>query len=105
MRIRSLKNKKIIDQLFKSKVFVVQNEILVSGDNGKENPPFFCVFVPEKKFSRAVDRNKIRRRVKAALHNINIKANGNYLVVYKSLNIMPYKEIEKTLTDILNVSS
>ncbi len=99
-----MKNKKIIETLFRSTVSVVQNEIKVSGDNGKENPPCFCVSVPKKHFSRAVDRNKIRRRIKAALRNIKIKANGNYLVIYKSLDIMPYKEIEKTLDDIFNHS-
>ena len=99
-----MKNKKIIENLFRSTVFVAQNEIKVSGDNGKESPPCFCVSVPKKHFSRAVDRNKIRRRIKAALRNIKIKANGNYLVVYKSLDIMPYKEIEKTLGDIFNHS-
>ena len=104
LRIRSLKNRKLIDQLFGSKLFVVENQIKVCKDNGKENPPFFCVSVPKKHFSRAVDRNKIRRRIKAALRNIKIKANGNYLVVYKSLDIMPYKEVEKTLGDIFNHS-
>ena len=105
MKIKSLKNKKIIETLFRSNVFVVQNEIKVSRDNGKDNPPFFCVSVPKKHFSRAVDRNKIRRRIKAALRNINIKISGNYLVVYKGLTIMPYKEIEKTLTDIFVLSN
>ena len=99
-----MKNKKIIETLFRTNVFVVQNEIKVSKDNGKENPPFFCVSVPKKHFSRAVDRNKIRRRIKAALRNINIKISGNYLVVYKSLNMMPYQEIKKTLTDIFTLS-
>ena len=100
-----MKNKKLIDQLFRSSVFFVQNEIKVSRDNGKESPPFFCVSVPKKYFNRAVDRNKIRRRIKAALNNINLKANGNYLIVYKSLEIMPYQEIEKTLVDIFSLSN
>ena len=105
MRIKSLKNKKIIETLFRTNVFVVQNEIKVSKDNGKENPHFFCVSVPKKHFSRAVDRNKIKRRITSALRNINVKASGNYLVVYKRLNIMPYEEIEKTLTDIFVLSN
>ena len=105
MRIKSLKNKRIIETLFRTNVFVVQNEIKVSKDNGKENPPFFCVSVPKKHFSRAVDRNKIKRRITSALRNINVKASGNYLVVYKRLNIMPYEEIEKTLADILVLSN
>ena len=100
-----MKNKKLIETLFKSNLFVVQNEIRVSRDNGKENPPFFCVSVPKKHFSRAVDRNKIRRRITAALRNINVTVSGNYLVVYKRLNIMPYEEIEKTLADILVLSN
>ena len=105
MKIKSLKNKKLIETLFKSNLFVVQNEIKVSRDNGKENPPFFCVSVPKKHFSRAVDRNKIRRRIKAALCNINIRLSGNYLVVYKSLYIMTYKEIERTLNHIFILSN
>ena len=100
-----MKNKRIIETLFRTNVFVVQNEIKVSKDNGKENPPFFCVSVPKKHFSRAVDRNKIKRRITSALRNINVKASGNYLVVYKRLNIMPYEEIEKTLTDIFVLSN
>ena len=100
-----MKNKRIIETLFRTNLFVVQNEIKVSKDNGKENPPFFCVSVPKKHFSRAVDRNKIRRRITAALRNINVKISGNYLVVYKRLNIMPYEEIEKTLTDIFVLSN
>ena len=100
-----MKNKKVIETLFKSNLFVVQNEIKVSRDNGEESPPFFCVSVSKKHFSRAVDRNKIRRRIKAALCNINIRLSGNYLVVYKSLNIMTYKEIERTLTHIFILSN
>ena len=100
-----MKNKKVIETLFKSNLFVVQNEIKVSRDNGEESPPFFCVSVSKKHFSRAVDRNKIRRRIKAALCNINIRLSGNYLVVYKNLNIMTYEEIEGTLTHIFILSN
>ena len=100
-----MKNKKVIETLFKSNLFVVQNEIKVSRDNGEESPPFFCVSVSKKHFSRAVDRNKIRRRIKAALCNINIRLSGNYLVVYKNLNIMTYEEIERTLTHIFILSN
>ena len=104
MRIRSLKNKKIIDQLFGSKLFVVKNQIKVFRDNGKENPPFFCVSVPKKCFKRAVDRNKVKRRIKGALKKIKGNLNGNFLITYNSFNIMSYSKIEKTLSDILRIS-
>ena len=100
MKTQNLKNKKLIDLLFRSRLFVIQNEIKVSRDNGKEIPPFFCVSVPKKHFSRAVDRNKIRRRIKAALNNINIKIRGSYLIMYGNLKILSYQEIEKTLANI-----
>ncbi len=103
LRIRSLKNKKVIDQLFESNLFVVKNQIKVSRDNGKDNPPFFCVSVPKKCFKRAVDRNKIKRRIKAALSNIRVNLNGNYLITYNNLDIMSYHKIEKTLAEILKV--
>ena len=105
MKIKSLKNKTVIDSLFKCKVFVVQNEIKLSRDNGKENPPFFCVSVPKRCFARAVDRNKIRRRIKSALNSLKINVSGNFLITYNSLNVMSYRKIEKTLTDIFNVSN
>jgi len=99
-----LKNKKAIDGLFKSTKFVIRNEIKVSGDNGKENPPFFCVSIPKKCFGRAVDRNKIKRRIRAALNNININISGSFLITYNNLNIMSYQKIEKTLTEIFKFS-
>ena len=105
MRIRSLKNKKIIDQLFGSKLFVVKNQIKVCRDNGRENPPFFCVSVPKKCFNRAVDRNKIKRRIKGALKNIKGNLNGNFLITYNSFNVMSYPKIEKTLSDIFKISN
>ena len=104
MRIRSLKNKKIIDQLFGSKLFVVKNQIKVFRDNGKENPPLFCVSVPKKCSKRAVDRNKVKRRIKGALKNIKGNLNGNFLITYNSFNIMSYSKIEKTLSDIFRIS-
>lgn len=104
MRIRSLKNKKIIDQLFGSKLFVVKNQIKVFRDDGKENPPLFCVSVPKKCFKRAVDRNKVKRRIKEALKNIKGNLNGNFLITYNSFNIMSYSKIEKTLSDIFRIS-
>ena len=104
MRIRSLKNKKIIDQLFGSKLFVFKNQIKVFRDDGKENPPFFCVSVPKKCFKRAVDRNKVKRRIKEALKNIKGNLNGNFLITYNSFNIMSYSKIEKTLSDIFRIS-
>ena len=99
-----MKNKKAIDGLFKSKKFVIRNEIKVSRDDGKENPPFFCVSIPKRCFGRAVDRNKIKRRIRAALNNINININGNFLITYNNLNIMSYQKIEKTLTEIFKFS-
>jgi len=93
----------VIDGLFRSKLFIVQNEIKVSRDNGKADPPFFCVSVPKKYFGRAVDRNKIRRRIKSALNNININVSGSYLVTYNNLNMMSYQKIKETLFDIFKV--
>ena len=92
-------NFKIIDQQGP----IVSTILNVCKDNGKENPPFFCVSVPKRCFKRAVDRNKVKRRIKSALNNIKINLNGNYLITYNSLNIMSYHKIEKTLTEIFKV--
>lgn len=94
----------MIDRLFRSKVYVVQNEIKLSRDNGKEKPPFFCVSVPKKYFSRAVDRNKVRRRIKSVLNHLKISVSGNFLITYNNYTVMSYQKIEKTLTDIFMVS-
>ena len=104
MKTKSLKNKKTINGLFRSTKFVIRNEIKVSEDNGKESPPLFCVSVPKKCFARAVDRNKIKRRIRAALNNMDINIKGNFLITYNNLNIMSYQKIEKTLTEIFKFS-
>ena len=101
----SLKNKKIIENLFKSTVSVVQNEIKVSGDNGKESPPSFCVSVPKKHFSRAVDRNKIRRILQEWLLT-NIKKINNHKPYWLLVNLRFgdfYNDKNKLLEEFQNL--
>ena len=99
-----MKNKRLIDRLFRSKAIVLKNEIKMSHINGKEDPPFFCVSVPKKYFKRAVDRNKIKRRIKAALNNLETKVRGSYLIIYGGLELMSSEKIKETLNDILDLS-
>ena len=71
----------------------------------KRIPLFFVCLFQRNIFLVLLIEIKLEEGLQAALRNINIKVSGNYLVVYKRLNIMPYKEIEKTLTDIFVLSN
>ncbi len=63
-RHKSLKNKKLIDQLFKQGNSLVAYPLRVvwMPADYKQDEPFLVAFsVPKKKFKRAVDRNRIKR--------------------------------------------
>jgi len=84
-----LKNKKKIELLFRlgekrgSEVF--ECRCLSSSEN--EGETRFVVVAPKKNFPRAVDRNKIKRRIKNIMlyvaQNVKINSEYSYLIIAK----------------------
>ena len=62
---------------------------------------FFVVSVPKKLFSRAVDRNKIKRRTREVLRKnkevVYKNGGGWYMFIFSSQKILTFSEIEEEL--------
>lgn len=111
-----LKSKKIIDSLFVDGSSQFTYPIKLSYkwlplENNDYLPLLFSVTVPKKKIRLAVNRNKIKRRIREAyrLHKFQIQesvTNGQnqqlvLMFIYITNEIVPYKVIEKSVSHIL----
>ena len=96
---------KISKNIIKTDLFNVKYIIIDKKDSAKTK----CLFyVPKKLFKKAVDRNKIRRRIKESYRlnkdKINVN-NGKTLVLsllYKCENIEKYDRINNDLLKIID---
>lgn len=96
---------KISKNIIKTDLFNVKYIVIDKKDSAKTK----CLFyVPKKLFKRAVDRNKIRRRIKESYRLNKDKINVNYnktlvlSLLYKCGNIEKYDNINKNLLEIID---
>ena len=85
--------------LYPFKVLFVRAPV---GDNENENSQHqILISVPRRKFKRAVDRNKLKRRIREAyrLNKQFLDTPGKLLIayIYTAKDILPYQEIENKL--------
>ena len=91
--------------IIKTELFNVKYLVIDKKDSAKTK----CLFyVPKKLFKKAVDRNKIRRRIKESyrLNKDKINVNDDKTLVlsllYKCENIAKYDRINKNLLKIID---
>ena len=96
---------KISKNIIKTELFNVKYLVIDKKDSAKTK----CLFyVPKKLFKKAVDRNKIRRRIKESyrLNKDKINVNDDKTLVlsllYKYKNIAKYDNINKNLLKIID---
>lgn len=96
-----IRNKKTIESLLKSKNVTLINDMkffVEKSDEIKYGKVFFSV--SKKKIKKAVDRNKIKRRIKEAYRkNKYILSNNIYRIgiIYNSSKMLEYSEINRTM--------
>ncbi|MCB0540436.1 MAG: ribonuclease P protein component [Bacteroidetes bacterium] len=108
-RYERLKNKKTIASLFTKGSYFVCNPLIVrySFEKTEEKSCVKAAFVvPKKKFKKAVDRNKIKRKITAAFrqnkyqiyqHFSSEKFILNILFIYNTNVALPYESIENAV--------
>ena len=105
-KVERLKKKKDIQELFNRgssfylypfKILFIQENTLV--DEGACHQ--ILISVPKRKFKKAVDRNKLKRRIREAyrLNKRFLDFPGKLLIayIYTAKDILPYQEIESKL--------
>ena len=105
-KVERLKKKKDIQELFNrgSSFYLYPFKILFI----QENTPVdegtchqILISVPKRKFKKAVDRNKLKRRIREAyrLNKRFLDFPGKLLIayIYTAKDILPYQEIESKL--------
>ena len=102
-----LKGNKKIDFLFEKGVRFSSEFVRCVFLKQETDELFYVVSVPKKSFPRAVDRNKIKRRLKnimnAAVKKIPIKFQYSYLVIAKPTMLNnEFKLIKETLFQEFN---
>jgi len=105
-----LKSRKVIGRMFKDGVsfgaFPLRLVFLKMEEPRGGSPVKFTVTVPKRSFKRAVDRNRIKRKVREAwrlnknwLYQKMGDENGQYafMVIYTAKEDLPFENIEKAL--------
>jgi ribonuclease P protein component len=104
-----LTNKKVFENLFNSgKSFVVPpfRWVWIESKFDASFPVQLGISVPKKSFPKAVDRNKIKRRIRESyrknkhpLYEILQKTNRSIalMIIYVAKQELPYAEIEKKM--------
>ena len=96
---------KISKNIIKTELFNVKYIVIDKKDSAKTKCLFF---VPKKIFKRAVDRNKIRRRIKESYRlnkdKFNVDDNKTLVLslLYKCQNIEKYDNINENLLKIID---
>ena len=71
-----------------------------SNSNGNNKEKQILIIVPKKFIKRAVDRNKLRRRIKAILHQYKI---NSCVVKYFYNEVKTYQEIKTIIEEHIRV--
>ena len=72
-------------------------------NNKKINRPI--IIIPKKNVKLANKRNKIRRQIRAIIHDTGLVFDKKILIKYLDKNIVPdYKELKKTILTILSIN-
>lgn len=104
-------SKVIMDKVFETgKVIVVPSFKLIwlKADKIEEQPVQIVITVPKRNFKRAVDRNKMKRRIREAYRKnkevlySGISSESYYMMlIYTGRSIIEYKEIEEKILKLL----
>lgn len=104
-------SKVIIDKVFETGKVIIGPSfklIWMEAEEAMEQPAQIVITVPKRNFKRAVDRNKLKRRIrevyrknKDLLYN-KIKSKTYYLMlIYTGRSIMEYGEAEEKIIKLL----
>ena len=102
MKLRPIKDKKKITILFEKGRVMNGENISIRALEYQDNKPGYVISVPKKNFPLAVNRNLIKRRLRAGLDDLSIDNHKlSLFLIYVSKEIISSLTLKKELTDLI----
>ena len=102
MKLRPIKDKKKITAIFEKGRIINGENISIRVLEYQDNKCGYVISVPKKNFPLAVNRNLIKRRLRAGLADLSIdKHKLSFFLIYISKEIISGLALKKELTDLV----
>ena len=102
MKLRPIKDKKKITAIFEKGKVINGKNISIRAIELQDKKPGYVVSVPKKNFPLAVNRNLIKRRLRAALTDLLINKNKlSFFLIYSSKKIIPGLILKKEIKNLI----
>ena len=102
MKLKPIKDKKKINAIFEKGRVINGKNISIRALAIQDEKPGYIVSVPKKNFPLAVNRNLIKRRLRASLAGLSINDhNLSFFLIYISKKIMPSLALKKELANLI----
>ena len=102
MKLKPIKDKKKITIIFEKGRLINGKNISVRSFDLQDEKSGYVVSVPKKNFPLAVDRNLIKRRLRAALTDLSINNHKlSFFLIYISKKIVPGLVLKKEIKNII----
>jgi len=103
MKLKPIKDKKKITAIFEKGRVINGKNISVRAFDLQDGKRGYVVSVPKKNFPLAVNRNLIKRRLRAALTGLSINNHKlSFFLIYISKKIVPGLVLKKEIKKIIN---
>ena len=102
MKLKPIKDKKKIATIFEKGRVINRKNISIRVLEYQDNTPGYVISVPKKSFPLAVNRNLIKRRLRAGLADLSIDNHKlSLFLMYVSKEIISGLALKKELTDLV----
>ena len=102
MKLKPIKDKNKITAVFEKGRIINGENISIRALDYQDNTPGYVISVPKKNFPLAVNRNLIKRRLRAGLADLSIDNHKRSLfLIYISKEIISGLALKKELTDLV----
>lgn len=100
-----IKKSEDIETILKEKDSTANKHFVIYKAENHENNHFKYALSVPKKYGSAVERNKVKRRIRAVIRSIKIKNDYDFFIIVRTTtNILSFQEIKKELINVLNKS-
>ena len=102
MKLRPIKDKKKITAIFEKGKVINGKNISIRAIELQDKKPGYVVSFPKKNFPFAVNRNLIKRRLRAGLANLSVNNHSlSFFLIYISKKIVATKKLKEEINSLI----